>query len=130
MNTEEMTRRVAACLPDRFTCSSAPRGNLRVETPLLYPDGGIVDVFVVEREGAWSVTDFGEAWGWLEMKAGGGSPSPKQARMIEDRCRTLGVTNHDGCLELRLNTPDEVGDAVVRVARAVVRVAEVANRRR
>ena len=130
MNTDEMTRRVAACLPDRFTCSPAPRGNLRVETPLLYPDGGIVDVFVVERDGAWSVTDFGEASGWLEMEADGGSPSPKQARMIEDRCRALGVTNRDGRLELRLTTPNEVGDAVARVARAVAEVAETSNRRR
>lgn len=124
-----MTRRIAASLPDRFTCSPAPRGRLRVETPLLYPDGGIVDVFVVECEGVWCVTDFGEAWGWLEMKADGGSPSPNQARMIEDRCRALGVTNRDGCLELRLDTPDEVGDAVVRVARAVAQVAEVLDGR-
>ena len=124
-----MTRRIAASLPDRFTCSPAPRGRLRVETPLLYPDGGIVDVFVVERGGVWCVTDFGEAWGWLEMKADGGSPSPNQARMIGDRCRTLGVTNRDGCLELRLDTPDEVGDAVVRVAQAVARVAEVLDGR-
>lgn len=125
-----MTRQVAASLPNRFTCSPASRGNLRVETPMLFPDGGIVDVFVVEREGAWCVTDFGEASDWIEMKTDGGSPSPKQARMIEDLCRTLGVTNRDGCLELRLNTPEEVGDAVVRVAQAVAQVAGVSNSRR
>ena len=125
MNLREMSQHVAASVPGLFSCSQAPRGRVRVETPMLYPDGGIVDVFVVERGGVWSVTDFGEASGWLEMKADAEKLSPRQVQMIEDICRTLGVTSRDGYLELRLKAPDEVGEAVVRVAQAVVQVADV-----
>ena len=34
-----------------FVCSPAPQEGVRVRTPLLYPDGGVVDVFVLERNG-------------------------------------------------------------------------------
>lgn len=125
MNLQDLSQHVAARIPDLFSCSHAPRGGIRVETPMLYPDGGVVDVFIIERRGVWFVTDFGEGLGWLEMKANTEKRSPRQVRMIQDICQTLGVTNRDGYLESRLKVLDEVGEAVVRVAQAVVQVADV-----
>ena len=62
-------------LPSRFECSLAPQKGVRVRTPLMYPDGGIVDVFVLERGNGYIVTDFGDALGWLSMQSVNAQPS-------------------------------------------------------
>jgi hypothetical protein len=48
--------------------SSASRKSIRSgANALLYPDGGVVDVFARERDGHIAVTDLGEALGWLRL---------------------------------------------------------------
>ena len=44
-------------LPTLFDCIAEPNGTVRVRTPLLYPDGGVVDVFVLERGTQHVVTE-------------------------------------------------------------------------
>ena len=96
MNSERLYHSIAGTLPDLFECSPAPQEGVRVRTPLMYPDGGIVDVFVLENDGQYRVTDFGETLGWLRMQSVTARPSPGQRRMIEDTCQTLGVELHRG----------------------------------
>ncbi len=62
-----------------------------MRTPFLYPDGDYIDVFVVERDGGLEVTDYGEALGWLQMQLRNDQLSPKQRRLLDDVCLTLGV---------------------------------------
>ena len=52
MNSIELCASIGNSLPALFECSAAPREGVRVRTPLMYPDGGIVDVFVLERHGS------------------------------------------------------------------------------
>ena len=61
MNTDALYKSLSADLPPLFECSPAPRDGIRVRTPLLFPDGGVIDVYVLERDGAFTVTDFGDA---------------------------------------------------------------------
>ena len=92
----------------------------------MYPDGGIVDVFVLEEEdGQCKVTDFGEALGWLRMQSVSGRRSTKQNQMIDDACQTLGVEMLRGQLVLRLLSDDRIGEAALRLAQAVVRVSDL-----
>ncbi len=49
MNSDKLCATIGQTLPPRFECSPAPQEGVRVRTPLMYPDGGIVDVFVLER---------------------------------------------------------------------------------
>ena len=90
-----------------------------------YPDGGIVDVFVDERGATWCVTDFGEALGWLGLQSVSDRRSAQQDAVIEDVCRALRVTLRRGQLELLVTASDDLGEAVLRIAQAVVRVADV-----
>jgi len=124
MNAEELCASLRAAGPPLFECSPAPREGIRVRTPFLYPDGGIIDVFVLERGGCIEVTDFGEALGWLRMQSVRGQLSPKQKRLIEDVCLTLGVELFRGQL-LRRVEGNRVSEAVLRVAQAALRVADL-----
>ena len=120
----ELSRRISGSIPGLFACSPAPFGRVRVKTPILYPDGGIVDVFVEERGATWCVTDLGEALGWLGLQSVSDRRSPKQDEMIEEVCRALRVTLRRGQLELPVATLDDLGDAVLVLAQTVARVAD------
>ena len=107
----------------RFECSLAPQEGVRVRTPLMYPDGDIVDVFVLERGDGYMVTDFGDALGWLRMQSESIQQAQEQRLLIEELCRTLGIELHRGQLVLRSDADDTLEKTVLRVARAVVSVS-------
>ncbi len=92
---------------------------------MMYPDGGLVDVFVIERSGRYIVTDYGEALGWLGTQSVRGQLSSKQRRLVDDVCLTLGVELYRGQLTLRCENPENLGEIVHRLAQAVVRVADI-----
>jgi len=93
----------------------------------MYPDGGMVDVFVLRQGHRFRVTDHGEALGWLRMQSLSRRRSPKQNLLVEDTCQTLGVTLRCGQLELRPDsaTVPSLEEAVLRVAQAAVRVSDL-----
>ena len=64
-------------MPPLFVCSPAPQEGVRVRTPMLYPDGGVVDVFVLDSKGSYIVTDFGDALGWLGLQSTSQNRSPE-----------------------------------------------------
>ena len=125
MNVNELCAQIAATLPPLFECSVAPYEGARVSTPLVYPDGGTVDVFILERQDGYVLTDFGEALGWLRMHSASDSLSPRQSGFVNDVCRTLGVRLERGQLTLRIGKNAALGEAVLRLAQAVVRVSDI-----
>ena len=122
MNSDKLCVAIGKVMP-RFECSPAPQEGVRVRTPLMYPDGDIVDVFVLERDDGYMVTDFGDALGWLHMQSESMQQSQEQRLMIEDLCRTLGIELHSGQLVLRSDSDDTLEKTVLRVAQAVASVS-------
>ncbi len=112
-------------LPSLFECSIHREREVRVHTPLLFPDGGLVDVFVTEQDGQFIISDYGDALSWLRMQSATGSLTPNQQSLIDDVRETLGIERHHGQLELRDVRVEELADAVSRLAQAVVRVADI-----
>ena len=127
MNADKLCAIIGKTLPSRFECSLAPQEGVRVRTPLMYPDGGIVDVFVLKRDNGYIVTDFGDALGWLRMQSVNAQPSLQQNLMIKEICHTLGIELHNGQLVLRSSVDDTLEETVLRVAQAVVRVSDVVH---
>ena len=128
MNSNKLYATIGKTLPPRFECSPAPQEGVLVRTSLMYPDGGIVDVFVLERDNGYIVTDFGDALGWLRMQSVNAQPSPQQNLMIKDICHTLGIELHSGQLVLRSGGEDDTLEiAVLRVAQAVMCVSECSS---
>ena len=112
-------------LPELFECLPTRRQAVRVHTPLMYPDGGVVDVFVLERNGELIVTDHGDALGWLGMQSVSGKLTAHQRSLIGDVCGVQGVELNGGRLVARCDSLATVADAIHRVALAVVRVSDI-----
>ena len=125
MNVNELCASVGQTLPPLFTCSPAAQEGVRVRTPMLYPDGGVVDVFVLERGNGYIVTDFGDALGWLWLRLISQRLSHRQELLVQDVCRTLRIELFNDQLVLRAVTDNGLGEAVLRVAQAVVRVSDL-----
>ncbi len=58
---------IAQTLGSLFTCAEV-NGCSRVRTPFLYPDGDVIDLFISDKAGAATITDFGETLRWLRMQ--------------------------------------------------------------
>ncbi len=125
MNTKEISASIAQKLPQLFECSPAPQEGTRVRTPLLYPDGRVVDVFIMNRGDEYLLTDFGEALGWLRMQSTSIRRSRKQNLLILDLCETLGIDLQGGQLTLRSPDNADLAEAVTRVAQAIVKVSDL-----
>ena len=125
MNINELCAAVGRSLPPLFTCSPAPHEGVRVRTPLLYPDGGVVDVFVLERGSSYTVTDFGDALGWLWLQSTSRQRSRRQEILVQDVCQTLRIELFQDQLALRAVPADALGEAALRVAQAAVRVSDL-----
>ena len=125
MNAIELCSSIAIAMPPLFECSLAPHEGIRVRTPLLYPDGGMIDVFVLERDDEYFVTDFGEALGWLRMQSSNAQLTAREQLMVEDVCQTLGIELFHGQLTLRCPIHGPLAEHVLRVAQAVVRTSDL-----
>ena len=112
-------------LPSLFECLPMRSQAVRVHTPLMYPDGGVVDVFVLKRKGELIVTDHGDAIGWLGMQSASGKLTIHQRSLIDDVCRVQGVKLDGGRLVARCDSLETVADAIHRVALAVVRICDI-----
>ena len=125
MTPADLCATIISGLPSLFRCAPAPREGVIVHTPFLYPDGGVVEIAVIARNGRFAVTDHGEALGWLGMQSVRGNLSPKQRALVNDVCQTLGVALDRGRLLLWCDAAPELGEAVHLVGQAAVRVADV-----
>ena len=124
MTTANLSESVSNKLPPVFECFPAEVEGVQVRTPLLYPDGDVVDVFVLERPGGYLVTDYGDGLGWFQSQSIAERLSPEQQRQVDQLCQSLGVELNRG--QLLLHCPDaELGATVYRLAQAVARVAEL-----
>ena len=125
MNPAALCTALQQAVPPLFVCSPAPQEGVRVRTPMLYPDGSVVDVFVLERNDRFIVTDFGDALDWLGLQSVSQRRSPKQEALIQDVCQTLRMERFRDQLMLRDVTSGALGESVFRVAQAAVRVSDL-----
>ena len=91
MNVVTLCTALQQAVPPLFVCSPAPQEGVRVRTPMLFPDGGVVDVFVLERNDGYIVTDFGDALGWLGLQSVSQRRSSGQSALVQDVCQTLRI---------------------------------------
>lgn len=105
---------------------ATPHGEyLRVRTPFWYPDGGVVDVFIKEGPAGFTLTDLGEATGWLRTQSLSLRRSPKQQKLVQDVCLTQGVELFKGQLIMRCPDINRIAECVVRLGQAMVRVSDI-----
>ena len=84
-----------------------------------------MDVFVLDRGNRYIVTDYGDALGWLGSQLISRRLSPKQLFLVEDVCQTLRIQLFHRQLVIREIKGEALGESVLRVAQAVVRVSDL-----
>ena len=120
----EFQESLASELRKQFECSPVPDGQVQVQTPLLFPDGDMVDVFVFEREGRLVVTDGGDTLDWLSGQFWEPGFTDAERRIAKEVCRSLGVELNQGQLEIKADSLTDAADAVLSLAQASVRIAD------
>lgn len=99
---------------------------VRVETPLRYPDGGTVELYIEDRAGALIVSDFGEAFRFLESAGLDPLRSPAREKMIDLAARLGNAAIDEGAIEIRGVKPPEILASLVKLGQVVTRVADLA----
>lgn len=125
MNPSVLSKLLRDSIPALFECTEAPRGAVRVRTPLFFPDGDRIDLFVVEQDGAYLLTDFADTTGWLRMQSVSGEMTPNQRALVDDVCLTLGIRRERGQLMVRVAERTAITDALHRLGQAALRVADI-----
>lgn len=119
-------------------CDVIKNGMLRLATPFQYPDGSQIDLFLGTPPGLvfddFRVTDLGQTTGYLfdlQLKPWA---TLRRKQIVEDVCRTLGVVQDGGELLVRLRNEElmtsSLSGAMVRVAQACIRIADIAYTQR
>jgi hypothetical protein len=100
---------------------------VRISTPYLYPDGDAVDVYFKPANGGLaSVTDLGESLQWLGMQTVTDRRTPKQLRLIQDICETLGLIFDRGMLRMEVPSPEhDLAERLTRLLQGIIRVADL-----
>jgi len=105
-----------AC-PTDHTATVGGWGLVKVQTPLVYPTGGLIDVFVQPEGSGLVVSDLGETAADYTMSTGNGLGAD-ELRDAADCVRRIGVSFSDLTFQTRCGSADALAGAVFRVAAA------------
>ncbi len=125
MNLESLQSSICESMHKQWEFTAAPKGGVRVRTPYMYPDGGILDLFVLEHGDRYRVTDFGETVAWLKMRTGWAKLPQDRRDQVDDICQTHGVASNHGQLELSGLSKNDLSQAVVQLAGVAARVSDL-----
>lgn len=103
--------------------------HLRVATPFALPDGDLLVVFILRHSDPPLLGDLGETLRWLRSHQPDGAASTRRSERVlqlaTEAGASLGVTLHHGELRTHARPDEPLGAAVVRLAQACLRVADL-----
>ncbi len=106
-----------------------PGGHLCLQTALQYPDSSYIDVFI--RQDAQlqirdiTLSDLGQTTAWLLDLRLKPWLSDKRRRFLADALAVYGACLRGGAIEIDLQPGDPLGPAVLRLAQACLRMADL-----
>lgn len=109
---------------EQFTCSDFDEFT-KIQTPYLYPDGDVVDIFVKYQDSGFILTDLGETIGWLLTNSISNSLSEKKDELIKDSLIIYQVERYKGMLIKRCENAENLSSAVIDLCQAIIRVSDV-----
>ncbi|MCL4686401.1 DUF1828 domain-containing protein [Myxococcota bacterium] len=107
-----------------FSCTEG-EGQVRIRTPFLLPDGDVIDLYLQRADDVVTLSDLGETLRWLRMQTISQKRTGRQQALVQDVCQTHGVELFRGMLMLRIGPGESLAQAVIRLAEASVRVADL-----
>ena len=108
-----------------FECSPF-REYTRIETPFLYPDGDIIDLFYKKSTPYELITDLGGVCDWLGLQTIAKTRTDKQEQQIEYICDSYRVEFRKGEFFIDLNKGNEtrnLTEAIFDLSQAMIRIS-------
>jgi hypothetical protein len=111
-------------------CDVVCRGIVRLATQFQYPDGSNIDVFVDTEQNLFQsviVSDLGQTTAYLldvHLKLWS---TKKRVQIVQEICESLGVEQQGGQFQIKLplDRQDELPFAIMRLAQACSRIADL-----
>jgi hypothetical protein len=107
-----------------FTCVSVNQ-YIRIQTPFLYPDGDVIDIFYKEEGDAGTLTDLGETMRWLRMQTVSQRKSLRQRQLVADICLNHNIVLYRGMLTVPVGRSEDLAGAVMKLAQGILRVSDL-----
>ena len=127
MTIAELESALCAGLSALFTfeLEPMPDGSLALITPFVCEDGTTPYIFVAEQDGGYILSDGCEMLGGLWQRSGE-ELSSAQRNVLDKICgATPGLERNRGELTMRCGRPEELAEAVLRLAQAMLRVSDL-----
>ena len=105
-----------------------PDGSMRATTPLLYPDGSPIQIYQRSVEDLFQSARLGDGGRTFAFLGGAQvqmEGHEKREHLLQEVCRGLGVEHRQGELSVALYPETDVADAVIRLAQACIRIADL-----
>ena len=97
----------------------------RIRTPYLYPDGSRIDLFSDINDSGITITDFGDAAGWLWLQSVETDRSPDLDRRILAICADHNVEFKDETIQTGWHPGADLNAVLERVAQAALSVSQL-----
>lgn len=97
----------------------------RVQTPMLFPDGDFIDIYIKSLPNGFLLTDLGETVRWLKSQTINSKRTNKQIQMVTDICKTVGVDFFRGMISINTNDSSQLAAKLVDITQASLRVADI-----
>lgn len=128
MNIDELTQRL--CKDLVRSVEPTPGGHTCIQTALQYPDGSYIDVFVrqdaqLRLSNTIILSDMGQTTAWLLDLRLKPWLSEKRRRFLEDALAVYMARLRGGSVEIELQPGEAIGPAVLRLAQACLRMADL-----
>lgn len=128
MNIHEQAQQL--CKDVVRSVEAAPNGHICIQTTLQYPDGSYIDAFVRQDAqlplgGTITLSDLGQTTAWLLDLRLKPWLSEKRRRFLEDALAVYRASMRSGAVEIDLAPGEPLGLAVLRLAQACLRMADL-----
>lgn len=115
---------LVATLDRNFPCTE--RGNyLEISTPLMFPDGGAISVYIMRNMYSFEVTDLGELFHYLVAHGIDPSLSRTRKQIVDDILTVSSTVISKDEVKCYVSEVESIPFAVFRVAQTVARAADL-----
>ena len=105
--------------------SFTEKNYITIQTPFIFPDGDIIELYYQETSDGGLITDFGETLRWLSGQTPAQRRTKRHIQLIEDTCSTHRVRFADDQVSVRVPQPELMAEAITRLVQAAIRITDV-----
>lgn len=124
MKCIEFKRVVEEGMPPLYECQER-EGRLVILTPIEYPDGDYVELFVVPENGGFVLTDLAETVATLASYNLNLKSSPKRFKLFQGILKAHDVHYFEGSLCVPLEQEKDLPQALTHLTQAILRVSDL-----